>query len=145
MKLSFYLLIYHSDIFFDEMALKLMLNLKLRFLFSYNWKVEFFTIYQIHDLQVFPSSLWLPFNLLLFYCFEFYFIYFFIQKVLISHPFYIHQCIHVNLNHPIYHTTTPTAAFPPCCPYICSLHLCLNFCPADWFICTIFLGSTYMH
>ena len=26
-----------------------------------------------------------------------------------------------------------------------SLHLCLNFCPANWLICTIFLRSTYMH
>ena len=36
------------------------------------------------------------------------------------------------------------ATFPPWCPYVCSLHLCLCFCPATWFICTIFLGSTYM-
>ena len=28
--------------------------------------------------------------------------------------------------------------------YVCSLHLCLNFCPANQFICTIFLVSTYM-
>ena len=33
----------------------------------------------------------------------------------------------------------PPATFPPWCPYVCSLHLCLNFCPANWFICTIFL------
>ena len=37
----------------------------------------------------------------------------------------------------------PTPTFPPWCPYVCSLHLCLYFCPANWFICTIFLGSTY--
>ena len=37
------------------------------------------------------------------------------------------------------------AAFPPWCPYVCSLHLCLYFCLASRFICTIFLGSTYMH
>ena len=33
-------------------------------------------------------------------------IYFFIQQVLISHPFYTHQCIHVNPNLPIHPTTT---------------------------------------
>ena len=43
-----------------------------------------------------------------------------------------------------HHHPHPTAVFPPWCPYICSLHLCLNFCPANRFICTIFLGSTYM-
>ena len=35
-------------------------------------------------------------------------------------------------------TTTPTPAFPPCCPYVCSLHLCLCFSLANQFICTIF-------
>ena len=45
--------------------------------------------------------------------FEFYFMYFFIQQD-ISHPFYTHQCIHVNPNRPIHHTTTPTPhRFPP--------------------------------
>ena len=43
-----------------------------------------------------------------------------------------------------HHHPLCTAVFPPCCPYICSLHLCLNFCPANRFICTISLGSTYM-
>ena len=49
-----------------------------------------------------------------FWIFEFYFIYFFIQQVLISHQFYTHQCIHVNPNRPIHHTTTPPPRhFPP--------------------------------
>ena len=43
-----------------------------------------------------------------------------------------------------HHHPHPTAVFPPWCPYVCSLHLCLNFYPANWFICTIFLGSTCM-
>ena len=43
-----------------------------------------------------------------------------------------------------HHQPHPLAAFPPWCPYVCSLHLCLNFCSANRFICTIFLGSTYM-
>ena len=39
---------------------------------------------------------------------------FFIQQVLISHHFYTHQCIHVNRNRPIHHTSTPTPhRFPP--------------------------------
>ena len=39
---------------------------------------------------------------------------FFIQQVLISHQFYTHQCIHVNPNRPIHHTTIPTPCrFPP--------------------------------
>ena len=42
-----------------------------------------------------------------FLIFKFYFIYFFIQQVLISHQFYTHQCIHVNPNRPIHHTTPP--------------------------------------
>ena len=42
------------------------------------------------------------------------FIYLFIQQVLISHQFYTYQCIHVNPNRPIHHTTTPTPChFPP--------------------------------
>uniref|UniRef100_A0A8C9AXY8 Voltage-dependent anion-selective channel protein 3 n=1 Tax=Phocoena sinus TaxID=42100 RepID=A0A8C9AXY8_PHOSS len=54
------------------------------------------------------------------------------------------HCIHVNPNLSIHHTTTPNARrFPPLVS-IRSLHLCLNFCPANLFICTIFLGSTYM-
>ena len=39
---------------------------------------------------------------------------FLIQQVLISHPVYTHQCIHVNPNLPIHPTTTPTPChFPP--------------------------------
>ena len=46
--------------------------------------------------------------------------YFFIQQVLISHQFYIHQCIHVNPNRPIHPTTTTTPRrFPP----LVSIHL----------------------
>ena len=57
---------------------------------------------------------------LFFWIFVFYFIYFFIQQVLICHPFYAHQCIHVNPNLPIHHTTATTPRhFPP----LVSLHL----------------------
>ena len=38
-----------------------------------------------------------------------------------------------------HHHPHPTVVFPPWCPYVCSLHLCLNFCPANQFICL--LGS----
>ena len=67
------------------------------------------------------------------------------QQVLTSYLFYTYQCIYVNSSLPIHPTTTtPHHHFPPWCPYVCSLHLCLYFCPANWFICTIFLGSTCM-
>ena len=56
----------------------------------------------------------------LFCFFEFSFIYFFIQQVLISHPFYPHQCIHVNPNRSIHHTTIPTQ---PGSPPLVSIHL----------------------
>ena len=56
--------------------------------------------------------------------FEFYFIYFFIQQVLISHQFYTHQCIHVNSNRPIHHATTPNTPPQPCCfPPLVSIRL----------------------
>ena len=40
--------------------------------------------------------------------FKYYLKNFFIQQVLIRHPFYTHQCIHVNPNLPVHHTPTPT-------------------------------------
>ena len=53
-------------------------------------------------------------GLYFYYCFKFYFIYlFFIQQVLISYLLYTHQCIHVNPNRPIHHTTPPNPCFPP--------------------------------
>ena len=39
---------------------------------------------------------------------NYFFNFFLIQQVLISHQFYTHQCIHVNPNLPIHHTTTTT-------------------------------------
>ena len=50
-------------------------------------------------------------------------IYFFIQQVLISHPFYTQQCIHVNPNLPIHPTTHP-GHFPP----FVSIGFFLYFC-----------------
>ena len=47
------------------------------------------------------------------YFFRILFYLFFIQQVLISHPFYTHQCIHVNPNLPIHPTTTIPHHFPP--------------------------------
>ena len=52
-----------------------------------------------------------------FYCyfilFCFFLFFFFKQQVLISHQFYTHQCIHVNPNSPVHHTTTTPRHFPP--------------------------------
>ena len=75
------------------------------------------------------------------------FILFFIQQVLISHQFYTYQCIHVNSNCPIHHTTIPITphSFLPSVSIRLFSTSCLNFCPANRFICTIFLGFTYMH
>ena len=44
---------------------------------------------------------------------------------LISHPFYTHQCIHVNPNLPIHHTTTST---PLRFPHLVSIRFFLYFC-----------------
>ena len=49
-----------------------------------------------------------PTLILFFLIFKFYFIYFFIQQVLISYLFYTYQCIYVNPNLPVHHTTTTT-------------------------------------
>ena len=50
---------------------------------------------------------------------SFYFIYFVIQQVLISHPFYAHQCLHVNPNLPIHPTATPHPCHIPPLVSIC--------------------------
>ena len=55
--------------------------------------------------------------------------------------YFIHISVYMSI--PTSHFIPPRH-FPPWCPYVCSLHLCLCFCPANRFICTIFLGSTYM-
>ena len=80
--------------------------------------------------------------LLLLFLFLFLFIYFFNQSSILYTSMYTCQSQSLNSAH---HHPYPTVVSPPWCPYVCSLHLCLNFCPANRFICTIFLGSTYMH
>ena len=47
---------------------------------------------------------------------------------------YICQSQSPNSSHP---------PFPPWCPYVCSQRLCLYFCLANRFICTIFLDAVY--
>ena len=49
-------------------------------------------------------------------------------------------CVCVRPNLPVH----PTPLSPPCCPHVCSLCLCLYFCFANGFPCTIFLESTYL-
>ena len=72
------------------------------------------------------------------------FIFLYSRFLLVIH--FIHISVYMSI--PISQFITPPpptpAAFPPWYPYVCSLHLCLYFCPAGQFICTIFLGSTYM-
>ena len=56
--------------------------------------------------------------------------------------YFIHtiSSIYVNSHLPVH----PIAAFPPWCPYIWSLHLCLYFCFANKIIQCICLDFTYM-
>ena len=79
-----------------------------------------------------------------FFFFEFYFIYFFIQQVLISFHF-IHISVYMSILISQFITQPP----PPLSPlgvHTFVLYICVSyFCPANRFICTIFLGSTYMH
>ena len=86
--------------------------------------------------------------------FKFLFICFFIQQVLVTCLFYAYWCVCVGPNLPI---QPPPATSPlgvhAFVLYICvsisalqALHLCLYFCLASlYFICAIFLDSTYMH
>ena len=53
--------------------------------------------------------------------------------------YFIHSSAYMSI--PISQFITPPS-FPPRCPYVCSLPLCLYFCFANRFICTIFLDST---
>ena len=50
--------------------------------------------------------------------------------------YFIHVSVYMSI--PISQFIPPLPAFPPWCPYICSLHLCLYFCLANRFICTIY-------
>ena len=57
-----------------------------------------------------------------------------IQQALTSYLFHTQWRIYVHSNLPIH----PTPLSPhPRCPHVCSLHLCLYFCFANRFICTI--------
>ena len=49
---------------------------------------------------------------------------------------YICQCYSLNSSHLL---------LPLLCPQICSLCLLLHCCPANWFICAIFLDSIYIY
>ena len=52
---------------------------------------------------------------------------FFIQQVLISRPFYTHQCIHVNPNLPIHPTTThPPPRLSPLGVHTFVLYICVS-------------------
>ena len=72
------------------------------------------------------------------------FIYFLCSRFLLV-IYFIHISVHMSI--PISQFITPPphppTTFPPWCPYVCSLHLCLYFCLANQFICIVFLDSTY--
>ena len=76
--------------------------------------------------------------------FEFYFIFLYSRFFLVIYFIYISVYMSIPISQFIPPPPHPTPAFPPWYPYVCSLHLCLYFCLANWFIYTIFLDSTYM-
>ena len=98
---------------------------------------EFFLLIFKAFSQLSPCS-----KVLAFYFFEFYFIFLYSRFLLVIH--FIHISVYMSILISQFITPPPPATFPPWCPYVCSLHLCLYFCPANQFMCTIFLGSTYM-
>ena len=59
-----------------------------------------------------------------------------------SSSFYTWQCTYKNPSLPAY--PTPLSC-PASCPPVCSLHLYLCTHPANSFLCTSFLDSTYMY
>ena len=74
---------------------------------------------------------------------------FFVQQVLISYLFYTYYCIYVNPSVPIYPTTITMPPPPPPLAFPLGVHMsviyiCVSI-SAKWFICTIFLDSTYMY
>ena len=66
----------------------------------------------------------------------------FVSKALtpLSGHYYLEAHLHQKINQGI----RPILPFLPC-PHVRSLHLHLYSCPANRFICTIFLDSTYLH
>ena len=89
-------------------------------IFYTSYKLGCCCSFKLKDIPVFFYFLHLISSFFL--IFKFYFIYFFIQQVLISHQFYTHQCIHVNPSLPIHHTTTPNP-HPRCFPPLVSIRL----------------------
>ena len=68
------------------------------------------------------------------------FIYLFILSRFLLVIYFIHISVYMSI--PISQFIPPPSPHPPAfplwCPYVCSLHLCLYFCLANGFICTIF-------
>ena len=87
--------------------------------------------------SIFKKILTFLFNLILF-------TFLYSRFLLLIHFIHISVYMSIPISQFIISPSPPPAAFPPWCPYVCSLHLCLYFCPGNRFICTIFLGSTYM-
>ena len=104
------------------------------------WSSAWHVASMIHELII------ITFHFLLYYlfcacvCVLFYFIF-----LLVIYFIHISVYMSIPIAQFISPPPPPPTTFPPWCPYVCSLHLCLNFCPANRFICTIFLGSTHMY
>ena len=107
-----------------------------------------FCCHKKNKVPLFPvwiSTYLAPF--ILFFIFLNFILFIFLYRRFLFVIYFIHISVYIcqsqspNSSH---HYHPPPTTFPHWCPYVCSLHLCLYFCLANWFICTIFVGSTCM-
>ena len=109
-------------------------------LFSKHWKNYITLSFPCKD-----SKLMVYLFLFIFWIFfELYFLYSRFLSVILW--YFIHISVYMSIPISQFIPLTPAPpTFPPWYPYVCSLHLCLYLCLVNWFICSIFLDSTYMH
>ena len=82
-----------------------------------------------------PGSKASAISFFFFLIFEFFFLH--SRFLLVIHFIHISVYMSIPISQFITPPPPPTTAFPPWCPYVCSLHLCLNFYPANRFKCHI--------